>query len=308
MRTRRFISCFACIFALGVSTLGAQESSSRGDVSAPVSGPSLALRDALGAACSHDEVAFKKFLSARNAESFSRLTVSARTELMKRFVLLSDPGKPAMSANPAGRPTVSCATPFGTAEIQLGGADTRDAIAFIPVDLREASDPDTGAAHHILFGMVREDGQWKVLSIGLLLLDLPSLEIEWDQAEISSSEQQALESLKAIARAIETYRRSYARIPESLLKLNAPQKGEPTPEAAGLLGIELASGRKNGYTFRYVIVGANDVGAPAQYELSATPSIYGRTGKTSFFRDTSGAIHAGDHQGAIGSNLDPKVN
>jgi len=308
MKALRVIG-FISFWAIGAKALLAQESSSRDDLPAPVSvGPSTALRDALGAACSHDEVAFKKFLSVRNSESFSRLTVAARTELMKRFVLLSDPGKPTMSANPAGRPTVNCATAFGTAEIQLGGADARDAVAFIPVDLREASDPDTGTAHHILFGMVREDGQWKVMSIGLLLLDLPSLEIEWDQAEIAPSEQQALESLKAVARAIETYRRSYARLPESLLKLNPPQKGTPTPEAAGLLDIELASGRKNGYTFRYVIVGANDLGAPAQYELSATPSIYGRTGKTSFYRDASGAIHSGDHQGAIGNNLDPKVN
>ena len=304
MKPLRFI-CFVCFCAPWMTALSAQDSSSR---PAPVSGPSAALRDALGAACSHDETAFKKYLSARNAESFSRLTVFARTELMKRFVLLSDPGKPTVSANPAGRPIVSCATPFGTAEIQLGGADARDAVAFIPVDLREASDPDSGAAHHVLFGMVREDGQWKVLSIGLLLLDLPSLEIEWDQAEISSSEQQAMESLKAIARAIESYRRSYARLPESLPKLGAPQKGKATPEAAGLLDFELASGRKNGYNFRFVIVGANEVGAPAQYELSATPSIYGRTGKTSFFRDSTGAIHSGDHQGGIGNNLDPKIN
>ena len=176
------------------------------------------------------------------------------------------------------------------------------------MDLREASDPDAGAAHHVLFGMVREEGQWKVLSIGLLLLDLPSLEVEWDQAQMSSSEQQALESLKAVARAIENYRRSYARLPESLAKLNSPQKGAPNAEAAALLDIELAAGRKNGYSFRYVIVGANDVGAPAQYELSATPSVYGRTGKTSFFRDATGTIHSGDHEGALGSALDPKVN
>jgi hypothetical protein len=272
-----------------------------------MTGPSAALRDVLSAACSHDEAAFKKFLSARNAESFSRLTIFARTELMKRFVLLSDPGKPTTSANAAGRPIVSCATPFGTAEIQLGGTDTRDAVAFVPVDLREASDPDAGPAHHVLFGMVREDGQWKVLSIGLLLLDLPSLEVEWDRAEISSAEQEALESLKAVARAIEKYRRSYAHLPESLAKLAAPKKGAPTAEAAGLLDIEIAAGKKNGYTFRYVIVGASDVGAPAQYEISATPSVYGRTGKTSFFRDASGAIHSGDHQGGIGTSLDAKV-
>jgi hypothetical protein len=272
-----------------------------------VAGPAASLRDTLSAACSHDEVAFTKFLTARNAQSFSRLTVAARTELMKRFVLLSDPGKPKATANAAGRPIVSCATPYGTAEIQIGGADIRDAIAFLPVDLREASDPDTGAAHHVLFGMVRENGEWKVLSIGLLLLDLPSLEVEWDQAEISTSEQQALESLNKIATAVETYRKSYSRLPESLDKLGASRKGAPTPDGAGLLDVDLAAGKKNGYSFRYVIVGANAVGAPAQYELSATPSIYGRTGKISYFRDSSSATHVGDHQGAIGNANDPKV-
>lgn len=300
-------ACFVLLCAFASCVTGAQESSSRGDVSVTPSGPATALRDVLVAACSHDETAFKKFLTSRNTESFSRLTVAARTELMKRFVLLSDPGKPTKSANAVGRPIVSCATPYGTAEIQIGGADLHDAVAFLPVDLREASDPESGAAHHILFGMVREEGEWKILSVGLLLLDLPSLEVEWDRAEISSSERQALESLSAVARAIENYRRSYSRLPESLAKLAAPKKGAPTAEAAGLLDIELAAGKKNGYSFRYVIAGANDIGAPAQYELSATPSIYGRTGNTSYFRDTSGAIHAGDHQGAIGNANDPKI-
>ena len=287
----------------------AQESSSRGEVAVPPpSEPASALRDTLVAACSHDEVAFKKFLTSRNVESFSRLTVDARLKLMKRFVLLSDPGKPTTSSNPAGRPIVSCATPYGTAEIQLGGTDLRDSIAFLPVDLREASDPETGAAHHILFGMVREQGEWKVLSLGLLLLDLPSLEAEWDREEISTSEQEALEALGVLSKAVESYRRAYFRLPESLTKLAAPKKGAPTAEAAGFLDVELAAGKKNGYSFRYVIVGGNDLGAPAQYELSATPSIYGRTGNTSFFRDASGAIHAGDHQGAIGNANDPKIN
>src|SRR5262249_44465056 len=226
---------------------------------------------------------------------------------MKRFVLLSDPGKPTTSANPAGRPIVSCATAYGTAEIQIGGTELRDAMAFLPVDLREASDPESGAAHHVLFGMVREDGQWKVLSIGLLLLDLPSLEVEWDQAEISSSERQALESISSLAASIEIYRRTYSRLPESLERMSSPKKGAASVESAGLLDAEMAAGKKNGYTYRYVIVGANDVGAPAQYELSATPSAYGRTGKTSYFRDVSGAIHAGDHQGAVGNASDPKV-
>lgn len=287
--------------------LGAQESSSRAAPSASpaVSGPSAALRDALAAACSHDQTAFAKFLTARNQDSFSRLTEAARTELMKRFVLLADAGKPTVTVNPAGRPIVSCETPYGTAELDIGGADLHDNLAFLPLDLREASDPDSSNTHHILMGMVRENGEWKVLSIGLLFLDLPSLEVEWDQEETKSNEQTALSTLESLAKSIESYRRTYLRLPQSLAQLAPPEKGRVGPEAAGLIGAELATGEYNGYSFRYVIVGANDMGAPAKYELAATPKPYGRSGKLSFFRDSTGLFHAADHRGAVGEATDP---
>jgi len=58
---------------------------------------------------------------------------------------------------------------------------------------------------------------------------------------------------------------------------------KPSPDAAGFLDADLAAGQNNGYAYRMVIVGANEIGAPAQYQLSATPLTYGRTGKLSFF-------------------------
>ena len=64
---------------------------------------------------------------------------------------------------------------------------------------------------------------------------------------------------------------------------------------------------KNGYAFRYVIAGASNLGAPAKFELAATPLRYGRTGKLSFFRDSNGGFHAADRNGTIGSASDPKV-
>ena len=299
----------AALALCSVPQVRAQESASPDSSPAQpaLSGPSAALRDALAAACSHDQTAFAKFLTARNQDSFSRLTEAARTELMKRFVLLADAGKPALSVNPAGRPIVSCETPYGTAELQIGGPDLRDNLAFLPIDLREASDPDSSKSHHILMGMVRENGQWKVLSIGLLFLDLPSLEAEWDQATTRSKEQAALATLESLANSVEAYRRTYLRLPESLSQLAAPEKGRVGPDAAGLIGSDLASGDYNGYSFRYVIVGANDLGAPAKYELSATPKPYGRAGKLSFFRDAKGLLHAADHQGAVGNATDPVV-
>ena len=57
---------------------------------------------------------------------------------------------------------------------------------------------------------------------------------------------------------------------------------------------DLAAGMKNGYSFRYVIVGASGLGAPAKFELAATPLTYGRTGHRSFFLDAAGTLRGAD--------------
>jgi len=316
MRAISFLVVLVFSFVLGCSANAQGSSAGPDTTTAPEAAtfspspdaPSAALRDLLTAACAHDETRFEQFLTARNAESFSRLTPAARVELMKRFVLLDGAGLPALSAS-SGRPSIRCTTPDGAAQIELGGTDLRDNLALLPVDIRDASDPKTpmgGEPHHILMGLVREKSSWKILSVGMLFLDLPSLEVEWDRSAIGGNEQQALTDLKVITAAIEAYRRTYSRLPESLTKLGRGTKD--SADSAGLLEPELAGGESSGYRFRMVIVGANDIGAPAQYELSATPAMYGRTGRLSFFRDSKGKYHAADHRGAVGHSLDPAVD
>jgi len=291
-----------------VSGACAQESSSNpATQAASPNGPSAALRDVLTAACSQSQNEFARFLTARNKESFSRMAPAARVAFMKRFVLLNEPGKPAVTANPAGRPIVRCDTPAGAAEIQIGGADTRDNVAFLPVDLHDATDSSGASAIQVNMGLVRENGEWKILSLGLVLLDLPSLELEWDSAEADKNEQAAVESLKDLAAAVETYRRKYTRLPDALSSLGPPLHGPENAEAAGLVAGDLATGMKNGYSFRYVIVGASGLGAPAKFELAATPLNYGRTGHRSFFRDAAGTLRGADRQGAVGAASDPRL-
>ncbi|MGC1484335.1 MAG: hypothetical protein WA789_11120 [Candidatus Acidiferrum sp.] len=286
----------------------AQESSSNiARQTAAPNGPSAALRDVLTAACSQSQSDFERFLTVRNKESFTHMTPAARVAFMKRFVLLNEPGKPSVTANPSGRPIVRCDTPAGAAEIQIGGADTRDNIAFLPVKLRDATDTSGADAIQVNMGLVRENGEWKILSLGLVLLDLPSLEFEWDSAEADKNEQAAIESLKSIAEAVETYRRKYLRLPDSLSSLGPALHGPANAESAGLLDSDLSTGMKNGYSFRFVIVGASTLGAPAKYELAATPLVYGRTGHRSFFRDETGMLRGADRQGAVGSASDPKL-
>ena len=309
------ILLLSCAILLLAVNGGAQESSSKPGgsfASAPgeavtSGGPSAALKAVLSAACSQNQTEFVRFLTARNREAFSRMTPQARVSLMKRFVLLNEPGKPTASANPAGRPILRCQTPDVTTEMQIGGAELRENIAFLPMELRDATDTTGASVRQITIGLVREDGDWKLLSLGLLLLDLPALEVEWDSAEIDSTEKNAVEVLTMVAGAVEAYRNKYLRLPESLANLGPPIHGAANGESAGLLDSDLANGIKNGYSIRYVIVGASTVGAPAKYELAATPLQYGRTGRRSFFRDSNGGLHAADRRGAVGSEADPKV-
>ena len=304
---------WAFLFA-ATNALSQESSSKPGESSARTpsettnsGGPTAALKAVLSAACSQNQTEFVRFLTARNREAFSRMTPLARVALMKRFVLLNEPGRPTASANPAGRPILRCQTPDVTTEMQIGGAELRDNIAFLPMELRSAADSTGANVHQITMGLVREDGEWKLLSLGLLLLDLPALEVEWDAAEMESTERDAIEALKKVSAAVEAYRNKYLRLPESLANLGPPLHGAANGEAAGFLDSDLANGMKNGYAVRYVIVGASTLGAPAKYELAATPLQYGRTGRRSFFRDSNGVVHAADRRGAVGSEADPKV-
>jgi len=305
----------SCAVLLAAANGHSQESSSKpGESSArapseiaTVGGPSAALKGVLSAACSQNQTEFVRFLTARNKEAFSRMTPPARIALMKRFVLLNQPGKPSASANPAGRPLLRCQTPDVTTEMQIGGADVRENIAFLPMELREVTDATGASVHQVTMGLVREDGDWKLLSLGVLFLDLPALEVEWDAEQMDTAEESALEAVKKVALAVEAYRNKYSRLPESLANLGPPVHGAANGEAAGLVDSDLANGMKNGYAIRYVVVGASTLGAPAKYEVAATPLQYGRTGLRSFFRDSSGGLHAADRQGAVGSVTDPKV-
>ena len=268
--------------------------------------PVNTLRDVLMAACLHDAKQFSSHLTARNADAFAQLTPSAQVTLLKRFVLLDGVGTPNAQVDEKGSVTVTCQTDQASTVMQISKAEIRENLAYLPLAVKGSSDPETNS-RRVVMGLVRENGQWRLLSLGLLLLDLPTLGEEWDRAEIQSNEQSALASVKELAAAIEKYRVTYTRLPDSLGALGLAAKGAASIDQAGLVSAELAAGKKDGYAFRYAIVGANNSGALAKYELAATPLVYGRTGTVSYFRDTSGTLHGGDHKGAVGAVTDPKL-
>ena len=161
---------------------------------------------------------------------------------MKRFVLLDEPGKPSLVTGASGRPLVRCETPGGAAELQIGGAEIADNLAFLPVEIRDATDTVGANVMHVKMGLVRENGEWKLLSVGLVLLDLPSLSAEWDAAEIESTEQAAIEPSR---RSPTPWRLTVAPTRDCRTRSRIwglPSDGAASPEAAGLLDADLAAG------------------------------------------------------------------
>src|SRR5262252_1211900 len=89
-------------FLLATASSFSQEASSKSPGTSPAnessgapaeSGPGGALGKVLAAACSQNQLEFTNYLTVRNKDAFSRMTPAARVALMKRFVLLSEPGK-----------------------------------------------------------------------------------------------------------------------------------------------------------------------------------------------------------------------
>jgi hypothetical protein len=146
-----------------------------------------------------------------------------------------------------------------------------------------------------------------VLSVGLLLLNIPELAKVWAASEIQANEAAALAALRRLRDAIATYRRAFNTLPERLEQLGPAPKEGVSPEAASLADAELAGGRKGGYLFRYRIVPPERSGGEPSFELAAVPIEYGHTGRSSFFLDARGKLHGGDKQGAVATAADPRI-
>jgi hypothetical protein len=291
------------VAATGVAAARAQDTS-------PADGsPSDALSDALAAACRQDAPGFARDLTTRNAAAMQQLPAAERTALLRRFILLDNPGKPLLSTSDTGHPVMRCEAAGLVSEMRFGATQVDANLAFIPVQVPDG----TGQTRSVRFGMVREGHGWKLLSVGLLLLDLPAMEQQWKQADFDARETDAIASMHKIAGALKNYQRAYGHLPDSLEQLGpAPAEGI-SPERAGLLGAALALGDDGDYHFRYTIVpsasggDASERDKSSSFVLAATPDTYGKSGLRSFYLDASGVLHGADKHGAVATAEDPTL-
>jgi hypothetical protein len=257
-----------------------------------------ALGSIISAACRANQTQFAAYLTTDSAAAFHALTDEERVQLVRRFALSESSGRPLISSDALGHTVVRCETPDATIEFRFGAPRVRENLAFIPVKVVDGQENE--------FGLVRESGGWRLLSLGLVLIDIPQLAKQWSNQDLELQESAAIDALRGIADAVETYRRAYAKMPDSLAQLGPAAQGDVSPDKASLLNDRIAAGEQGGYKFRYRIASGADPNNPG-FELIATPDEYGKTGRRSFFYDAAGKIHAADRQGGMAAASDPAL-
>ena len=271
--------------------------------------PETALSEALSAACRQDAAAFANSLTSDNATAYRSLPGPQRTAIMKRFVLLEDPGRPLLSTSTNGRAIVRCESPGVATEMRFGETRLRENLAFVPMEIPLPGEP----SRSITFGLVREGGNWKLLSVGLILLDIPSMAKQWEQADLDEREDNTIANLRTLATALETYRSAYGKLPDTLAPLGPAPASGISIDAAGLIDADMATGNKGGYKIRYSVVPAGgnlpeeDANKAETFSLMASPNEYGKTGRRSFFLDSTGVLRGADKQGGVATSADPRI-
>jgi hypothetical protein len=262
--------------------------------------PSVTLANLFVAACRQDTAKFSDFLTTMNAAHFRNLPPEQQLAFVRRVVQVQDAGKPLVSPADGGSMLVQCETPGFTLQIRLGAPRIDQNLAFVNVEVAPGRKTD--------FGMVLGNGGWKLISIGVLMLDLPQLEKGWAAQDMESREGEAMAAMRKMAAAIILYRAAFNKMPDSLAQLGPAPKEGISPDAAGLLDADLAAGRGAGYTVRYRVLPAGENEKESKFELAATPNAYGKTGVRSFVLDAVGRMRGADKQGAPANSADPIIN
>jgi hypothetical protein len=286
----RILILISCVLLVRTPTLRAQETGEPDSATA--------LSDALVAACKADETQFASYLAGDNPAAFRALPAAQRTEFVKRISLTDLPGKPLISSDGNGHIVLRCRAPNLTVEYRFGTPRVHENLAFISVAVVDSEEAT--------FGLIHERQGWKLLSLGLVLFDIPQLSKQWAQADLVAREEAIVTTLRTLSEAIQTYHRAFGRLPENLAELGPAPKDQISPEQASLVSADLAKGSQDGYEFRYRIV-PDISGNDTAFELAATPKPYGNGGHRSFFLDATGKVHGDDKHGAVATTEDPLI-
>jgi hypothetical protein len=262
--------------------------------------PASTLASLLSAACRQNQAQFLNYLTAANVKAFQDLSDDSRTAVVKRFSLSDAIGRPLLSSDSNGHPVLRCEIPGLTTEFHFGATRVEENLAFIPVEISNGPGPTQ-------FGLIRQSGSWKLLSLGLMLFDIPQLVVQWSTQDLQEREKAVVQTLAALADVVRQYRTIFGKLPDTLAQLGPAGKEGVSADAAQLLNAEIAGGTLDGYKYRYRLVPASTP-AEAVFELAAQPEEYGKTGRRSFLMDSAGKVHGADKKGGVVTPQDPVVD
>ena len=286
------LTLICCIFLMA-PTGNAQQTKTQQN-----SSPRQTLVGALSAACRQNAKEFSSFLLEKSSRSFLALPVTEQKALLKRFSLTSLPGNPRALLDTKGRLVVQCLTPSETVTYGLQTAQVDRNVAFIPVAVTHGENTD--------FGLVHQPDGWRLFSLGLLVINVPTLVRQWEDAAMKANQQATVSDLLDSAQAIKSFHSTFSQWPDTLEQLGPAAPSQVSPQHAQLLSKELASGTTDGYRFRLRLVTGTD-GKVVGFQLGAVPEQYGKTGRESYFVDEQGQLHAADLRGAPATGSDPIV-
>jgi len=143
----------------------------------------------------------------------------------------------------------------------------------IPQETAAPSSPPrrTGTWWKVILVVV---GGWFALMIGITITT-PKLA----RSRMFAQENAAIASIRTLHTAEVQFYSQYGRYATSLAELGPSATGVPGPAAADLIGVDLATGVKQGY--RFTLIRGGDGG----YKVNAVPEVYGSSGSRTFFSD-----------------------
>jgi hypothetical protein len=292
--------CIASLLLPGyAATAGKASAQERTEAAAPAD-PASTLTSLLSAACRQNQAQFINYLTAANVKAFQNLSDDSRAAVVKRFSLSDAVGRPLLSSDADGHPVMRCEIPGVTTEFHFGAVRVEDNLAFIPVEISNGPAPTQ-------FGLIRQSGSWKLLSLGLMLFDIPQLAAQWSAQDLGEREKAVVQTLSALADVVRQYRTIFGKLPDTLAQLGPAGKEGVSADAAQLLNAQIAGGSLDGYKYQYRLV-QGSAPATSVFELIALPEQYGKTGRRSFLMDTAGKVHGADKKGKVATAQDPSVD
>jgi hypothetical protein len=261
-------------------------------------GPTGTLVHVLEAACQQNVQDFSHYLLSDSAQSLAGLPGDEQKTFLERFSLSTVAGHARALLDTSNRTVVRCDTAAEAINYHLNPPRIDGNVAFVTVIVENGEKVD--------FGLVQQRDGWRLFSLGLLVIDVPALIQQWEQAELEANEQIAIGNLFALEQAIKTYQDAFGQLPDKLDQLGPAPPNDVSPEHAQLVSAQLASADTDGYRFRYhIVTGPHNTNEG--FELAAVPEEYGKTGRRSFLLDTQGKLHAADKQGAPATPQDPVI-